>query len=343
MKNILARISYHKYFIFFILLFSYVQSIYIRISDWQEINLYVFTPEAPFFYLIKVGLLYVVSLSYLKYFLKNKNFKTNTLLTVFFLLIVTYLILMQLVGLMTAVLFDTVERNFNTHTFFFNLFSDFLDGFIYGGFLLTYYYFNANKHQQEQLSSYQQALSESKIKQLKSQLNPHFLFNNLNVLDQLIAEDKDKASNFLNEFADIYRYIIQTSDKKIIAISEELKFIGQYFVLIQHKYEEAYQLRIQGEIKDVFIVPMTLQLLVENAIKHNLGTKDAPIYINIKLNDAIVVSNNVRLKINNAQKIGAALSNLKEQYRLLADQRIEVVQTAGLFSVTVPAIKDQAI
>ncbi|MCG7860633.1 histidine kinase, partial [Flavihumibacter sediminis] len=91
-----------------------------------------------------------------------------------------------------------------------------LDGFIYGSFFLAYTYYKKNKKQSAQLADYNKALYDSRMTQLKAQLNPHFLFNNLNVLDQLIYEDKERASEFLNEFADIYRYVLQADNQKIV-------------------------------------------------------------------------------------------------------------------------------
>src|SRR5690606_31605746 len=177
----------------------------------------------------------------------------------------------------------------------------------------------SKKHQQ-QLANYQKILSESKVWQLKTQLNPHFLFNNLNVLDQLIEEDRHKASNFLNEFAEIYRYVLQASDKKLISLNEELAFTQQYFGLIQHKYGSAYQLNIETKNYAGFIVPLSLQLLIENAIQHNLGTEKEPVTINVKLNNSLIVSNNVIPKRRVKISVAIALNNLKEQYALLSNK-----------------------
>jgi sensor histidine kinase YesM len=321
------------------MLFAYVQSIHIRISAMGEIDAYTFTPEAVLFSSFQAGVLFVIIRFFIKKWQKSDVFSTREMVKIFGTSLMVYLLSMKLSGLLLSFAFDTIERNFNRETFFFTLFSDFLNGFIYGSFFLAYYYYNKSKNHQQQLASFHQALSESKIHQLKAQLNPHFLFNNLNVLDQLIEEDKHKASDFLNEFAEIYRYVLQTSDKKLISLNEELHFAEQYFRLIQHKYGNAYQLSIERKNNNNgYIVPLTLQLLIENAVQHNLGTEENPIFITINVGENIRTSNNINLKRNVKPTNGRALSNLEEQYKLLAKKSIDIAQSNTIFSVIIPII-----
>lgn len=261
------------------------------------------------------------------------------MLKIFGVSLVTFLILMKIIGFVIAFGFDTIERNFNQETFILSLFSDLLEGIIYGSFFLAYYFYHQNIKKQKQLTAYTEAISESKIKQLKSQLNPHFLFNNLNVLDQLIEEDKNKASEFLNEFADIYRYVLQASDKKFVTIHEELFFAEQYFRLIHHKYGDAYQLEIINQNNEGYITPLTLQMLIENAVQHNLGIVKNPVYIRIEIQQRIHVTNNRITKRNSKLTSGRALNNLSDQYKLLTNSPILIAKTDASFSVTVPIIQ----
>lgn len=338
MKTLLNKIYRNRFFLLFIMLFAYVQSIFVRLTAWEEINAYTFTPEAAFASLYQAGLLFVIILSLIRKLRSSDVFNTRELLKIFSLSLILYLIAMKASGLLLALAFDTVERNFNQKTFFFTLLSDFLNGFIYGSFFLAYYYYQKNKTHQQQLAAYHQALAESRIHQLKAQLNPHFLFNNLNVLDQLIEEDNQKASGFLNEFADIYRYVLQSSEKKIISLIEELDFAEQYTRLIQHKFGKAYQMKIEGTNNSGYIVPLSLQLLIENAVQHNMGTEENPVLITINISETVKVVNNVRLKRNVKPTQGRALSNLKEQYKLLTKEPVEIQQSDDLFSVIIPKI-----
>jgi sensor histidine kinase YesM len=327
-------------FFVFILLFAYVQSIYSRVLVRGELNIYTFTPEAAIAKLIEVYLLFLVFMFFIKYWQPSERYSTKEMLKIFGSSILGYVLLMQTIGLLIAFLFGTIERNFNWETGALSSFSHLLDGFIYGSFIVAYYYYHKNKKHQEEVASYNQTLSESRITQLKAQLNPHFLFNNLNVLDQLIDEDKQKASEFLNEFADIYRYVLQATDKKLVPIHEELTFAMQYFKLIQHKYGDAYQLEIESSGSG-YIVPLTLQLLIENAIQHNFGTSDTPICIKIKATDSICISNNCIPKRSSKPTSGRALQNIKEQYKLLTLAPIEIKNSDKEFSVLIPIIQSK--
>lgn len=338
MKHWLNNIYRNRYFLLFIMLFAYVQSIYVRISAWEEINAYTFTPEALFYSLYNAGVLFTILLALFKKRRKSDVLIAKEMLKLFGLSLILYLIAMKAIGFFVSFAFHTIERNFNQKTFLYTLFADFLNGVIYGSFFLAYYYFQKNKKDQQQLSLYHQAIAASKIHQLKSQLNPHFLFNNLNILDQFIEEDKDKASEFLNKFAEIYRYVLQSSEKTIIGLNEEMVFAEAYFNLIQHKYGSAYQLNITGKDGNGYIVPLTLQLLIENAVQHNMGTEESPVLIEIQITENIIVTNNIHPKRNIKATNGRGLQNLKEQYRLLTQEPLKIDQSHNYFSVIIPII-----
>ena len=338
MKTFYNRINSNKYFLLFILFFAYVQSIYSRISERSSLNFYIFTPDGALGTMVSVGVLFFVIDFFLKRYQKSTISDQREILKIFPLSVLTYLILMQFIGFIIALIFNNVSRNFNQETLMLTTFSYLLNGFIYGSFFLAYNFYNKNKRDQAMLIQFNEALAESRINQLKAQLNPHFLFNNLNVLDQLIEEDKNKASDFLNEFADIYRFVLQVSDKKIIPLSEELTFAKQYLNLIQHKYGKAYQLVLEGQNIKGYIVPLTLQLLIENVVQHNLGSEINPIVINIHIDQHLRVSNNLIVKRNKKTTSGRALNNLKEQYLLLSAIPIDIQIYAHTFAVTIPII-----
>lgn len=339
MKKSFFKIKGNQHFFLFILVFAYLQSIYSRILVRGNLNWYIFTPEAAFAKLIEVGILFLVFYFFIKYWQESQVFSIKKMVKIFGSSLIVYLIIITIIGFLISFAFGNVERNYNWYTFSLSSFTSLLDGIIYGSFILVYYYYQKNKNHQEQLASYNHALSESRINQLKTQLNPHFLFNNLNVLDQLIEEDKHKASEFLNEFADIYRYVLQATDKKLVSIQEELAFAKQYFKLIQHKYGTAYQLKIES-IGSGYIVPLTLQLLVENAIQHNFGSTDNPICIKIETTDTIIsISNNSIPKRSSKTTSGRALQNIKEQYKLLTHDPIVIQKSDNEFSLIIPIIR----
>ena len=338
MKRLFNKIHRNSFFLLFIVLFAYVQSIDSRIRQKSELNAYTFTPDAAFGTLIAVCILFIVLNLFIRRRQKSAIFSTKGLLKVFSLSLVSYILIMQAFNLVIAFIFDNIERNFKQEIFIHTTFTYLIDGFIYGSFFLAYDYYKKNKRNHQELIRFNKALSESRINQLKIQLNPHFLFNNLNVLDELINEDKYKASDFLNEFAEIYRFVLKASDSNIIPISEELIFAKQYFKLMQHKYGNAYQLKIESLHNNGFIVPLTLQLLIENAIQHNLGTELNPVCIDILSDKQIHISNNLIPKRNPKPASGRALNNLKEQYKLLADIPMEVKKSDNTFCVIIPII-----
>lgn len=342
MSLILKQVRTHKYFLLFIFLFGYAQSIQIRFLIRRKINWYLFTPEAAVTTFISSCLFFSILLFLMKRWQKSNVFNIKEALKIFSASLLLHIIILQSLGLCISFLFDNLERNFNSEVLTHSLVSNFMDALIYGSFFLAYYYYQKNKNYQNQISTYNEALSENKINQLKTQLNPHFLFNNLNVLDQLIEEDKNVASDFLNEFAEMYRYVLEVSDKKLVTLKEELSFAKSYFSLMKHKYGNAFQLEIkQKNDTTVWIAPLTLQLLIENAIKHNLGTENNPVTIKIKIEENIVVSNTLIKKQNLKLISGKGLQNLKEQYYLLSHQKIDIIQQETLFIVTLPLIPFQ--
>lgn len=340
MKKLLDKIHQNKQFFLFVLLFAYMQSIYSRILIRVDFNIYIFTPEAAFVKLIEVYILFLLFTFFIRYWQKSEVFIAKEMVKIFASSILVYLLLIQMIGLLISDVFGNIQNNINWQTLTLSSLTYLLDGFIYGSFILAYHYYHEHKMHHEQLASYNKALSENRISQLKGQLNPHFLFNNLNVLDQLIEEDKHKASEFLNEFADIYRYVLQASVKKLVSVPEELTFAEQYFKLIQHKYGLAYQLKIE-QSDSGYIVPLTMQILIENAIQHNLASEGNPVFIKIEVADTICVSNNFIPKRNVKLTSGRALQNIKEQYKLLTHKPIEIKKSDSAFSIIIPIIQTE--
>lgn len=176
---------------------------------------------------------------------------------------------------------------------------------------------------------------------LKSQVNPHFLFNSLNTLTSLINSEVETANRFIGKLSLIYRYILDNSTRTKIPLKEEIDFIWDYFYMHQIRNEGKINLKI--DVKETEyqykIMPVSLQLLVENAIKHNMATVENPLKIHIFLEDGyIVVSNNVQKMATqiNSTKIG--LKNLKERVRLVTDDEIIISESESTFSVKIPLI-----
>jgi LytS/YehU family sensor histidine kinase len=175
---------------------------------------------------------------------------------------------------------------------------------------------------------------------LQDQINPHFLFNNLSVLKSLIIYNQKSAVKFTEDFTDVYRYVLQSKDKRLVDIKDELAFIDAYLGLHKERLGDGLQIKflISIDVTDLKIAPLTLQLLVENAIKHNIALKDSPLQINILAEDNYLeVRNNVQLRTTSySTKTG--LDNLLKRYEFLTKQKISIDANAEEFIVRIPLL-----
>lgn len=176
---------------------------------------------------------------------------------------------------------------------------------------------------------------------LKSQINPHFLFNSFNTLAALIETDAGNAVSYVEQLSDFYRSILQYRDKDMIPLTEELQLLANYFFLQQKRYGDKLSLQVDEDLAqgNYFIAPLTLQLLMENAVKHNIISTEQPLSVRIsKEHDYLVVSNNYQPKHVAERSTGTGLQNIQSRYRILTRQNISVEKDAGTFSVKIPLI-----
>ena len=189
----------------------------------------------------------------------------------------------------------------------------------------------------------ERARVEAELEALKNQIDPHFIFNSLNTLSYLIAEKPDRAKQFNDSMADVYRYILQNKARDLVLLQEEINFLEDYFSMLKIRFEQAVQLQlnIDKRLFDQYLVPpISLQVLMENAIKHNEFSDDAPLTIKISFeNDTLVFCNDLRKKFlrKTSSKIG--LKNLDERYKLTTGQTIGVAETDKIFRVVLPVLK----
>jgi two-component system LytT family sensor kinase len=181
---------------------------------------------------------------------------------------------------------------------------------------------------------------KSDYNSLQAQLNPHFLFNNLSVLKSMITFDPKAATLFTQNFTDVYRYVLQSKDKTTVKLAEELEFIEAYTAIHKERMGEAFDMIIEvGEPdRKKEIPPLALQLLVENAVKHNIALKETPLVVQIKTNgEMLFVSNNLNRK-ESAYSEKTGLENLKKRYALLTDKPVKVKPGDEDFDVEIPLL-----
>lgn len=177
---------------------------------------------------------------------------------------------------------------------------------------------------------------------LKSQINPHFLFNSFNTLAGLIEKDRTKAVSYVEQLSDFYRSILTYRDKDVIPLSEELNLLQNYFFLQQKRYGDKLSLNIDESLitKQYYIAPLTLQLLMENAVKHNIISRDKHLTVSVQKSGAyLVVSNNFQPKQSTERSTGMGLQNIRSRYKILSKLDISIENTSQTFSVYIPLIE----
>lgn len=201
-----------------------------------------------------------------------------------------------------------------------------------------------NQRSRRMLLENEQLRSENLVNQyesLKSQLNPHMLFNSLNTLYSLIRESPDKAQNYLQELSRVMRYTLHDNLSHTVALNEEMNFVHSYLYLLQMRYEDNlhFDIDIPQELLQRQVPPMAVQMLVENAVKHNEISNRNPLTIRIHAEgNGLCVSNRIQPKLTDSSSTCIGLANLSKRYRLLFGRDITIEENEKLFKVTLPLI-----
>lgn len=183
---------------------------------------------------------------------------------------------------------------------------------------------------------------QAKYDLLKTQINPHFLFNSLNSLSSLIIENPQQAEKFADEMSNVYRYLLRNNDADLVTLAAELKFIRSYCNLLTTRYGEGFRLCIDvpSEAANYLLPSLTLQLLVENAVKHNIVSREQPLHVIIRVSgeDTLHIINNMQKKTITVSSNGIGLSNINNKFKLLNQKGISIEKTNDTFCVIVPLI-----
>ena len=211
---------------------------------------------------------------------------------------------------------------------------------IYEGF----YYFNRLRKVEQEKEELLRVNLQSQFDSLKQQVNPHFLFNSINTVSSLIDKDADRAKKYLAEMSKVYRYLLRTNEEELTTLQTELQFVDSYFHLLKTRFGDGLRLNITVEeaFKSYYLPALTLQLLIENAVKHNSIDKTKPLIIDIttKENGWLSVKNNLQKRINVIPSTKIGLSNIMAKYKLLNQPEVIIHETFKEFSVFLPLIKN---
>ncbi|WP_439127878.1 sensor histidine kinase [Polaribacter sp.] len=322
---------------YIILAVFYLISATINIFDYldQDATLLEYLIDIPMYVITSfTGVLIFMYFIIPKFLIQKKNY---ILFAIFGLLVVTFIgVIERVVG------FSTGNNDWSKFPGLGNLI---LYGIFNGsdsiglalGVLITKKFYES----QTQIATIQKQKKENELKLLRSQLDPHFLFNNLNTLDSLIDSNPTKAKEYINKLSLIYRYLIKTKDLEVMELSNEIEFAKNYIFLIKTRFGYDYEFTIEQNISlvDKFVPTGAIQTLLENVVKHNKYDGKTPIKTTITINDGWLIIANSKSEIkSNQESFGTGLENLKARYKLLSDKNIQINNFDKKFEIFIPVI-----
>lgn len=227
--------------------------------------------------------------------------------------------------------------------------------YYYGSFIVSmiiiavFYSIFYYRHKQETKVQEQKIIAgtaSAKFDALKNQLDPHFLFNSLNVLTSLIEENPVAATKFTTALSKVYRYVLEQKNKDLVTVAEELKFARLYMSLIEMRFEDSIVFTLPEKITnpEAKVVPLSLQLLLENAVKHNQVMASKKLYISIEEHEGnLLISNNIQTKQVLRESTGVGLKNIRERYELLTNRPVQITNDSKHFSVAIPMLTKETM
>ena len=210
-------------------------------------------------------------------------------------------------------------------------------------FYMFYMYkaYNDNKVKEQKIIA---GTASAQFESLKNQIDPHFLFNSLNVLSSLIEENPENAQKFTTSLSKIYRYVLEQKDKELVSVAEELAFAKTYMNLLKMRFENSitYDIPTDFNNEDAKVVPLSLQLLLENTIKHNVVSEQRPLHIKIYIeNNYLIVENNLQKKEVLQDRRGVGLQNIVNRYGLISERKMHIEENENYFKVKIPILTKQ--
>ena len=211
-------------------------------------------------------------------------------------------------------------------------------------FYFGFHFVKAWQNSKIESEKYQKESVKSQLESLKNHLDPHFLFNNLNILSSLIDKDTEGSKEYLNKFAEVYRFMLRSNSSELVSLSKELEFAEAYLHLLKTRFSHNFNVDFQIPKKNSnhHLPPLTIQMLLENCVKHNIVSKDKPLNIQVKCegDGTLSVSNTLqKKKIANNHKSGSGLDNIMTRYKYFTNKPVEIIETSESFKVKVPLIE----
>ena len=209
-------------------------------------------------------------------------------------------------------------------------------------FVYLYKWYQENKLKEQKIIA---GSASAQFESLKNQIDPHFLFNSLNVLSSLIEENPEAAQKFTTSLSKVYRYVLEQKDKDLVSVEEELKFAKTYMNLLKMRFENSITFEVpEFENDEAKVVPLSLQLLLENCIKHNIVSEKKPLHIKIYIQEnELIIENNKQIKEVLQDRKGVGLQNIVSRYAILTKRNVIIQESETIFKVKLPILTKQII
>ena len=209
------------------------------------------------------------------------------------------------------------------------------------------HFLKAWKQSELEAEQLQKENAKSELQSLKNHLDPHFLFNNLNILGALIDKDKELSKEFLNKFAEVYRSLLSSKGDELVALEDELNFLDTYLFLIRCRFGNnvSFIKCLDCDFSTYFVPPLTLQMLLENGIKHNIISDEKPLRFELSTTDDgyLIFGNNLQEKMNKGFSHGTGIDNIKQRYKHFTDKEVYVKKTDKVFEVHIPIVEVEEV
>ncbi|MDN5212249.1 histidine kinase [Fulvivirgaceae bacterium BMA12] len=342
-KNSIFWVGYRYIYILLLALYSYLNILFTegdRIFGFDLNGLYLFSILLVIVILVWEGNRRIAQSIFRhgkRYFLE----KFHPLVVHFFLSLVV-VGLAAIIPVVAVIFILSLDfDNINLHTklslgfaFRINLFLNSINAIVF--------FMSQLKETQVEAEKFKKQSVEAQFEALRNQINPHFLFNSFNVLSNLVYKDPDTSSEFIQQLSKVYRYLLKYQEQKVVSVKEELEFLKSYIYLLSIRFEENLFIKnnLQPHIYELYIAPASLQLLIENAIKHNVVSIKKPLIIELFNEDKnyLVVKNNLQPKTIEGSSTSVGLKNISGRYRFISEKQVTVHKTEDTFFVKVPLI-----
>ena len=311
--------------------------------------------EQPHYYMIKGGI-YSASMWLLlrqeliflrkKFPLLSQTLKRNLFLSAYGLVITGVICIVM--GMLTSFVFNKfgIKIKGTEFKFLYTIYAYMLSLAIFAVYEAVYF---AGKYKRavEDRERLKTVHVQTELENLRNQINPHFLFNSLNTLMNLIPKDPDRAMNYLNKLSKFYRYSVNKKEDTTVSLSIEIKNAKIYADLLHERFGNNISIEFKEPLPDnAKILPMTLQLLIENAVKHNIVSKSKPLKIEIYSDlegDFIHVKNNLQKKIQAVNSTGMGIRNIKDRFSYMTNKKVTISESDDTFKIAIPLIKSMAM